>query len=608
MNIYQPNEFELYQRPKQVVDSSNSNWIWKTFFAYEGAGKDLKIFNNMNWKNIFHETKRFIHKEQNHINVLRSSSEGEYNILQGRSEIQGTFNLVDDSDNECSIGFEMNVDGVLFKINEDHLNKINFSELNKDTQMRLKFEYFSYQLQNSSKLKEIANKFTIDWIHKTSVSMLTAVALKKKIKLHESQSYLDDVRVVSAIKVIKSMYSSDLVHSDDEIAPETKLERKMTDIWSDNILVTEIKHLENVLWDDLNDENFKQWLKEKYVKSLSEGLLKSFQLLMQDFVDDEVDVDSFVDETGTYILLTENSPGGIGFIEEFVKRVQVDEKSFQKGILFSFEHCEKEYFSNSILKLLKESKEEEIKDLFKKFRTSKTHNEYDKCKDLLIETLKSLSIENSQDLVTFVTSKLFQNIFNKDLNLGNIYDKWVLGINKFKTNKEKQLKIPINENIFVYFLSTLKPVQSKLKRWMNEISSDPLNEAQVYSILNNLIISNCHDTCPQCLVNSNKFNFDLSPSRELALEFLTKDFKKDKKINFEDNWIENFKSELVSSSQVTLVVSEDKLENLSFAMQNMLTEPIEKDYLFLYPTIESFSKKKQIIIISNFICAEVKAL
>ena len=92
-----------------------------------------------------------------------------------------------------------------------------------------------------------------------------------------------------------------------------------------------------------------------------------------------------------------------------------------------------------------------------------------------METLKTLSIENSQDLVTFVTSKLFQNIFNKDLNLGNIYDKWVLGINKFKTNKEKQLKIPINENIFVYFLSTLKPVQSKLKRWMNEISSDPLN-------------------------------------------------------------------------------------------------------------------------------------
>ena len=89
---------------------------------------------------------------------------------------------------------------------------------------------------------------------------------------------------------------------------------------------------------------------------------------------------------------------------------------------------------------MKESKEEEIKDLFKKFRTSKTRNEYDKCKDLLIETLKTLSIENSQDLVTFVTSKLFQNIFNKDLNLGNIYDKWVLGINKFKTNKEKAIK------------------------------------------------------------------------------------------------------------------------------------------------------------------------
>ena len=72
----------------------------------------------------------------------------------------------------------------------------------------------------------------------------------------------------------------------------------MTDIWSDNILVTEIKHLENVLWDDLNDENFKQWLKEKYVKSLSEGLLKSFQLLMQDFVDGEVDVNALLMKQG----------------------------------------------------------------------------------------------------------------------------------------------------------------------------------------------------------------------------------------------------------------------------------------------------------------------
>ena len=84
-------------------------------------------------------------------------------------------------------------------------------------------------------------------------------------------------------------------------------------------------------------------VKRKYVKSLSEGLLKSFQLLMQDFVDDEVDVD-MVDETGTYILLTENSPGGIGFIEEFVKRVQVDEKSFQKGILFHLNTVKKNIF------------------------------------------------------------------------------------------------------------------------------------------------------------------------------------------------------------------------------------------------------------------------
>ena len=56
--------------------------------------------------------------------------------------------------------------------------------------------------------------------------MLTAVALKKKLNYMKSQSYLDDVRVEAAIKVIKSMYSSDLVQSDDEIAPETKLEKK----------------------------------------------------------------------------------------------------------------------------------------------------------------------------------------------------------------------------------------------------------------------------------------------------------------------------------------------------------------------------------------------
>ena len=111
---------------------------------------------------------------------------------------------------------------------------------------------------------------------------------------------------------------------------------------------------------------------------------------------------------------------------------------------------------------MKESKTENVKDLFEKFRTSKTHNEYEECKNMLMETLKSLSIENSQDLVTFVTSKLFQNIFNKDLNLGNIYDKWVLGINKFKTNKEKQLKIQ-SMKIFLFIFKYIKTSSIKVK-------------------------------------------------------------------------------------------------------------------------------------------------
>ena len=84
-------------------------------------------------------------------------------------------------------------------------------------------------------------------------------------------------------------------------------------------------------------------VKRKICKSLSEGLLKSFQLLMQDFVDDEVDVEALLMKQG-HIFCSENSPGGIGFIEEFVNEFKLTKNHFKKVFFFHLNTVKKNIF------------------------------------------------------------------------------------------------------------------------------------------------------------------------------------------------------------------------------------------------------------------------
>ena len=50
VKVYQPNSFELEERPKDIRDSSNSQWIWENHFSFHSSGRTLNIFNDKEWK------------------------------------------------------------------------------------------------------------------------------------------------------------------------------------------------------------------------------------------------------------------------------------------------------------------------------------------------------------------------------------------------------------------------------------------------------------------------------------------------------------------------------------------------------------------------------
>ena len=91
-------------------------------FSFQGSGRTLNIFNDKEWKKIFNSVECFTNSNFNSINITRFAKSGEYNIISTQEEKHGKFELaIEDINSPVAIGFELNVDGILFNINKNHV-------------------------------------------------------------------------------------------------------------------------------------------------------------------------------------------------------------------------------------------------------------------------------------------------------------------------------------------------------------------------------------------------------------------------------------------------------------------------------------------------------
>ena len=354
--------------------------------------------------------------------------------------------------------------------------------------------------------------------------------------------------------------------------------------------------MEKILWNDLNDE-FYDWVNQKFLVTVSESILKSFFSILEDVNDDEVIVDIKEYDDEFHIVLSETSPGGIGYIDHFIKLISNNETLFEKGFNNALDFCPKHETSKELIKILELSTNSDAEKVFQKVRTANSYAEAVYAKQNLIKVIGDFGCQNNRTIIIPLIYRLLQNLFQNKLLNGKISDKWTKSINNFWRKKERELSIPIDERVFIYFCLTNNSIKKKLLLWIKNITNVNPSNSQLFSIIEGFLLSFCYETCPQCIRNSNRFSSNISPSRQLASEIIKKYFNPVDIINIENGWEDQLRKLFEKTNVVEIVVKENQFNDVAQTVRLLLNEPIYKEYLLVWPILESVKKRNEEVIL-----------
>ena len=587
--VLQPLRMALVERPRDVKDSSNAAWLWVNAAERIGDGRSLPLLSQQHWQAIFADSRVYLHGDFNSVLILRSTSEGLFDILmKGGTERRGTIVLAtvgDDGEEEVRepVGFEQTVDAVVFQVREEHLSFR--PDLEDATMGRLRQDYFKHLLMHSARLREKASSFTLEWAWQTCLAMLTATALRGECSLQVAQEQLTGKRVAAIGRVLSRMFSVSALDDDDadDHYAGGKIRSRLEALWSDPACAAEIMRAETALWFDI-DEHFESWLRQRHLRTLAEACLNAVQAIATDVGEGELIVDIFDEGGDPQIVISENAPGGIGQIEAFVQASLDGEGAFERALMHALAHCERAHISeNLIAAVANVRKPGALADAFNYARQARGYQQSLAARVRLTDALEAAGFGASRQIVVAVVGRLLQP--SSDRSIGRKMDAWFDGLNRLWANRERRLVAPIDARVFAYLLVESPSVRRRFSAMIERTTGQQPTEAQLFARTQDFLLPICHDTCLQCLANSNRFASDIRPSRELTTQWLRASMPATPWLTVCPGWVEQLHTLLATEDRVEIAGDAGDLEEIARTLQTILTVPFERDYLLVWPIL-----------------------
>ncbi|RWO54256.1 protein DpdJ [Mesorhizobium sp.] len=585
----QPLRMALVERPRDVKDSSNAAWLWMNSAECVGDGRSLPMLGQQHWQEIFDDTRAYLHGDLNAVLIRRRTSEGRFDILMNRGvERRGSILLGSTSDNgevvREPVGFEQTVDAIVFRIRAEHLRVR--PALDDATMGRLRQDYFKRLLMGSLLLREAASSFTLEWVWQTSLAMLTATALKAKCSLEAAQSRLEGKRIAAIGRVLSRMFSVSAL--DDEDADDHhaggKARQRLEALWSDSACAAEITRAETALWSD-PDEDFEAWLRQRHLQTLAEACLSAVHAVATDVGEGDLMVDVLTEDGNPLIVISESAPGGIGQIESFVQTSLDGEGTFERALAHALGFCTRAHISENLIAVAARARTPgALADAFDRTRRARGYHQALSAQQGLTGALEEAGLGASRQNVVAVTGRLLQPSSNSTT------DAWFDSLNRLWANRERRLGAPIDAGVFAYVLADSPYVRRRFSLMIERITGQQPGEAQLFARIQDFLLPGCHDSCPQCLANTNRFASDIRPSRELTAQWLCASRPATPSLSISPGWVERLHALLMSEDRVEIIGGADDLAEIARTLQTLLTEPFERDYLLVWPILSGVSR------------------
>ena len=582
-DLRQPTELTLSPRPREVRDSSRSQWVWETDIDFEEqSARNLPIFVKSLASKLFPTSYVFLHSELNSLSITRKTCEAHYDIMLTRKrEKHGRVILASDqadaTNNLQYIGSMQNVDGIALKLDQGILRQqptISEADL-----ARLRQQFFLDRL-NASTLREQTSYLTLEKLAETSIAMLTATALSNRCSLEEAQIKLKGYRSQSVERVFKTMFGASAL-TDDETDFESRSQQRVLDLWEDKSLSTMIEETERVLWEPLGTD-FDHWMRKVFIKTLSEAVYSAIQSLELECGEEDIIVDYAELDGETYIVISETSPGGVGQIEMLLKEILENEGVFDEAFHFAISNCDRSERSTFLTKVdehlhLNTDFIGAVQDI----RHSRGFTDTEQAIDNLRQVCDNLGLNHSRQEISLILNRVAH------AGSSNEADYWRRLFNKFWKKREQQLGSSIDERTFAYIILSPRNrhINAKFERYIAGIIGANPTRAMLFSQIQRFLHPTCHDACPECLSNSNRYDRETKISRELVKFWLLNSLEKKPEVIVADGWEKQLEKLLKQKDQVAVRCADQDLKSVATFIQKVIAQSFERGSIEVWPVV-----------------------
>jgi len=522
VTIYQPLILRLVPQDARVTERSNASWQWQSRVETIGEGRPLPLRRSGVWQRAIGRAQAHLHREQSGVELLRFAETWDFDLQLARPRRQtksgrGTLAAIDEEGvSREAVGFRLKVDGLEWEIAARFL--ADLAPPPETSTRGLRAHFYLDQLKTSSRLQGVVDRFSAEWLHRTSVAMLLATVLTQHCTLPEAQAALRDIRLPALRKVLHQVIPV-ATDDDDSPRPPATLRERLVGLWSDPIVRGEIENLERTLWEPLG-EAFFEWCKRRGLSAIAQAFRAAALIGSEGVSEDDFTLDLFWNHTGpARVFLSEEGAGGLGHAEAVVAAIRKTPELFPEGVRHALTFCPREQLATSMFTFLTalhaEGPDGPLRAAVAAIRSAQDFKGLEAASEGFKTALWEAGLDASRSFVVAVVARIVRPGSSAQT------DRIAYVLNALWRRKCERLGGDIDPAVFAYVCATYEPAARRFAGVLRTLSggAEPA-PGQVYRLIQQLLIEGCRHSCPECMADVNPYNEAGLASRDLAATWL----------------------------------------------------------------------------------------
>lgn len=588
--VYQPLTAELTPQAPQITERSNAQWDWHSKFRLIGEGTPLPVPRSGIWKRAVLAGEAHLHRDQTGIEILRYAHKWEYSLVRTKpkgSVKRGIARLgVTDQgqDVDEAVGFRVKADGLRWVIPSSYLSDL--AHPCEHDVNRLRSDFFLHQLRACPHLARYLDFFSAEWIHRTSSMMLVGTALRQRCSLAQAQSILTNHRASAARKILQEILPA---ASDEDEAPDAqaKLRDNLIALWSEPEVIRQVVELEACLWAPLGSD-FDSWMKSRFLSALAQAFRSAAVSQVQGVSESDLLLDVFWEGGDAEILLTEESSGGLGHAEAVVAAMRRVPESFPEGVRHAVTFCPRQNTATALFEflrlLMREPNEGPLHRALTGVRSAVDFRALADAGEALKSALWNAGLDADRSLVVALVGRFARP------GSSSATDRLAYVVNALWRKHTAKLGIPIDSAVWAYFCATFGPARRRFASVLRGLSGGHSpSGAQIYRLVQQMLLETCEDSCPECLGDRNQYNDAGPASRTLAAQWFA---MAPPQVVLEANpeWQSKMRECLSRHGAVDLRCQPSNSGLAMTELQSLLAEELEVDCMLVPPMVTSIRR------------------